>query len=78
MLVKVKMPDLSTSDTPIRIIRWLVEPGQPVKQGQVLLEVETDKAAMEVESYMSGVLKEIVASPDTAVEVGQIICVIES
>jgi pyruvate dehydrogenase E2 component (dihydrolipoamide acetyltransferase) len=72
------IPDLSTTGTTVKVINWLVEIGQPVKRGQPLLEVETDKATMEVEAYMTGILKEILAPPDTDVEVGQVIAIIET
>jgi pyruvate dehydrogenase E2 component (dihydrolipoamide acetyltransferase) len=55
----------------------LVEPGQPVKRGQPLLEIETDKAMSEVESIATGVLKEVRAWPDDLVAAGQVIAVFE-
>ena len=58
MLINVKMPDLSaTEGSDIAVKRWLVEVGGAVKRGQPLLEVETDKATMEVESIATGVLR---------------------
>lgn len=78
MKLKMKMPDLSTNEDTIKVLRWLVEPGQAVKRGQPLLEVETDKAAMEVESVAAGVLLETCAAPDEEVEVGKVIAVIEA
>ena len=38
MELKMKMPDLSTTDSAIKVIRWLVTPGQPIKRGEALLE----------------------------------------
>lgn len=73
----MKMPDLSATEAEISIIRWLVEPGQPVKRGQPLVEVQTDKAAVEVEALASGILAETCAAPEQNVEVGQVIAVIE-
>ncbi len=78
MRVEMTIPDLSTTGGTVRVIQWLVEPGQAVKRGQAILEVETDKSTMEVESYLSGVLLEVLAEPDTDVEVGQAIAVIET
>ena len=72
------MPDLAVTEADIEIIRWLVEPGQPVKRGQPLVEVQTDKAAMEVESIGTGILIEACAAPKDKVEVGQVIAVIET
>jgi pyruvate dehydrogenase E2 component (dihydrolipoamide acetyltransferase) len=73
----MKMPDLATTESEIRIVRWLIEPGQKVERGQPLLEVETDKATMEVESVASGVLSEVRSQVDEAVSVGQVIAVLE-
>jgi pyruvate dehydrogenase E2 component (dihydrolipoamide acetyltransferase) len=73
-----KMPDLATTDSEIKVIRWLVEPGQPVKRGQALLEVETDKAMMEVESIATGVLKAARVKAGDAVISGQLIAVLET
>ena len=78
MKVEITMPDLSTTGTTVKVINWLVETGQAVKRGQPLLEVETDKAMMEVESFMPGVVSDILAQPGEDVEVGQVIALIES
>ena len=77
MLKEIRMPDIGTVVDEIRIIRWLKQPGDEVKRGEPLLEVETDKATMEVESYLTGVLDRIEAAEDTAVIAGDIIAYIE-
>ncbi len=74
----MKMPDLSTTDSAIKLVRWLVQPGQSVKRGQSLCEIETDKAASEVESIVTGVLKEFRAQPGDMVVVGQEIALFET
>ena len=76
MLKEIRMPDIGTNVDEIRIARWLKQPGDAVKRGEVLLEVETDKATMEVESYLEGYLKKIEADDDTIVVVGDIIAYI--
>lgn len=78
MKVRMKMPDLSANEAEIRVVRWLVEVGQAVERGQALLEVETDKAVMEVECIAAGTLEEACAAADEQVEVGHIIAVIET
>jgi TPP-dependent pyruvate/acetoin dehydrogenase alpha subunit len=61
MNFELKMPDLSTTGSPIKVIRWLVAVGESVERGQGLLDVETDKATMEVEALNPGILlKQIV------------------
>jgi pyruvate/2-oxoglutarate dehydrogenase complex dihydrolipoamide acyltransferase (E2) component len=78
MDVKMKMPDLATNEgTPLGIQRWLVEVGQPVKRGQVVLEVETDKAVADVECIANGTLKTIHAAAGEKVPVGTVIATIE-
>ena len=70
MQIKMKMPDLATSASVVTILKWLVEVGQPIKRGQPLLEIETDKAAMEVESFANGTLSAVHFQANDEVEVG--------
>jgi len=58
MKFELKMPDLSPTDSAIKVVRWLVAVGQSIERGQAVLEVETDKATMEVEALSSGTLLE--------------------
>jgi TPP-dependent pyruvate/acetoin dehydrogenase alpha subunit len=74
----MKMPDLATTGSPIRLIRWLVQSGQAVKRGQPLAEIETDKATSDLESIATGVLKEVLIPEGGSVSVGQVIAVFES
>ena len=77
MHYEMKMPDLATTESEIRIVRWIVGLGEKVVRGQPLAEVETDKATMEVESAVSGVLQEVRSPAGEAVSVGQVIAVLE-
>ena len=76
MIKEIRMPDLGTNVSELRIIRWIKQPGDSVKRGEALLEVETDKASMEVESYLEGYLKKIKAAEDETVEAGDVIAYI--
>ncbi len=76
MDMKMKMPDMGTTVEEIKVVNWLIDVGQPVKRGQPLLEVETDKATLEVESFVSGTLTEICVPADTETVVGEVIAVI--
>ncbi|MDB6093080.1 MAG: pdhC 1 [Verrucomicrobia bacterium] len=78
MEIEFKMPDLATTDSEIKVIRWLVAPGEAIKRGQALLEVETDKAMMEVESIATGTLKAASVKVGDGIVAGQLIAVIES
>src|SRR5690349_20361235 len=77
MDLQMKMPDLATTGSAIRIVRWLVEPGYPVRRGQALVEVETDKAVSQVESIATGLLKETLTRANSLVSAGKVIAIIE-
>ncbi|MGI6705852.1 MAG: dihydrolipoamide acetyltransferase family protein [Clostridia bacterium] len=76
MLIEIRMPNLGTTNDEVKIIQWFKQEGEEVKRGEPLLEVETDKATMEVESFATGYLKKIVAHPDDEVASGEIIAYI--
>ncbi|MRX51808.1 acetoin dehydrogenase dihydrolipoyllysine-residue acetyltransferase subunit [Paracoccus sp. S-4012] len=69
MPVPVLFPKVSLEETTGRVSRWLVPAGEAVTAGQVLFEIENDKAAVEVESPAAGILRDLVAEGDT-VDVG--------
>lgn len=77
MRFEMKMPDLATTGSEIRVIRWLVETGTAVKRGQPLLEVETDKATMEVESVVAGTLAQQIAAEGDEVASGGLLALFE-
>src|SRR5271154_5454746 len=65
MPTEVLMPALSPTMTEGKIARWLKSEGEPVRAGDVLAEIETDKATMEVEAVDEGVLAKIVIPEGT-------------
>jgi len=77
MTVEMKMPDLGTTQDEVKVLEWLVEVGQPVRRGEALLQVETDKAAMEVEAVATGVLAAVHAEAGDEIPTGQVIAIIE-
>src|ERR1700751_1824669 len=68
MPTEVLMPALSPTMEKGNLARWLKKEGDPVKSGDVLAEIETDKATMEVEAVDEGVLAKIVV-PEGAQDV---------
>jgi len=78
MDVEMRMPDLATTGSPIKVLRWLVAVGQSVRRGEPLLEVETDKAVMQVESVISGRLSSVSAGDGDLVEAGKPIAIFET
>src|SRR5438034_8385405 len=65
MASEVLMPALSPTMTEGKIARWVKNVGEPVHAGDVLAEIETDKATMEVEAVDEGVLAKIVIPEGT-------------
>ena len=76
MPAEITMPQLSDTMTEGTLVKWLVKEGDPVKAGQIVAEVETDKATMEMESFESGTLSQIVAPEGTKVPVGGTIAIV--
>lgn len=76
MIKEIKMPNLGTTVDEMKIIKWFKSEGDRVERGEILFEVETDKASMEVESYLAGYLKKIVAGPGDIVETGRVVAYI--
>jgi pyruvate dehydrogenase E2 component (dihydrolipoamide acetyltransferase) len=56
MAVVIKLPDMGTNVDECRLLAWRVQEGQRVRRGEVLAEIETDKAVAELESTAEGVL----------------------
>jgi 2-oxoglutarate dehydrogenase E2 component (dihydrolipoamide succinyltransferase) len=80
MIHDVVVPRLGSSDESdeVRVLRWLKEPGVQVKKGEALLEVETDKVNVEIESPADGVLKEIKALEGDFVKFNGVVATIEA
>src|SRR6478609_2433128 len=75
MKFKLKMPDLSTTGSPIKVVGWRVAIGEFVERGQAVLDVETDKATMEVEALNSGTLLEQRISAGQEASAGDVLAV---
>ncbi len=65
-----RMPSLGADMDEGAIVEWLVGPGDPVSRGQVIAVVDTAKAAIEIESFETGVMEEILVEPGITVPVG--------
>ncbi|MGH7768518.1 MAG: dihydrolipoamide acetyltransferase family protein [Candidatus Binatia bacterium] len=76
MATEVIMPALGMAQEKGTLLNWLKAEGDSVKKGEPLMEVETDKAAVEVEAPASGVLAHVTASAGDEIPVGQKIAVI--
>ena len=65
MAIEIKMPALSPTMTEGRLSRWLVKEGDEISSGDLLAEIETDKATMEVEAIDEGVVTDILIAEGT-------------
>src|SRR5713226_7602445 len=73
---KVVMPKLSEAMESGKIIKWLKREGDRVQGGDILAEVETDKADVEMEAFGAGVLRKILVPAGEKAPVGTLIAVI--
>ena len=60
MIKNIIMPQGSQDLVPARVVRWAVAEGSPVKKGELVCEVETEKAVFEINSPMDGYLRKII------------------
>jgi len=72
----IRMPKLSDTMEEGRLIAWRKKVGDSVKRGEVIAEIETDKADMEFEAYTEGVVAQIVVEAGATVPVGTLIAVL--
>jgi pyruvate dehydrogenase E2 component (dihydrolipoyllysine-residue acetyltransferase) len=71
MATHVIMPALGVAQQTGTLLKWLKAEGQSVTKGEPLMEIETDKATVEIEAPGSGVLTQVIAKPGDEVPVGQ-------
>jgi pyruvate dehydrogenase E2 component (dihydrolipoamide acetyltransferase) len=76
MPIELKMPALSPTMEVGTLAKWLVKVGDAVKSGDLLAEIETDKATMEFEAVDEGTISEITVTEGTEVKVGTVIALI--
>ena len=70
ILVDILVPDLGEGVKEVTIVDWLKKPGDTLTIGDPFLEVMTDKANIEVEASVAGILSEVLEGKDAVVEVG--------
>src|SRR6476469_3828992 len=76
MAYEFRMPDLGEGVAEGEIVRWLVAPGQEVAEDDLLVEIQTDKATVEVPSPAAGVVSRILVEEGDVVPVGELLVVI--
>jgi pyruvate dehydrogenase E2 component (dihydrolipoamide acetyltransferase) len=73
MPIEMKMPRLSDTMEQGTVVRWAVKPGQKVKSGDVVADIETDKATMELQTFDDGTVADLAVAEGSTVKVGTII-----
>ncbi len=76
MAEKIDMPKLGFDMAEGTLVRWVKAEGETVAKGDILAEIETDKATVEVQSYSSGVLLKHLVDEGTSVPVGEPIAIL--
>lgn len=78
MPTPILMPAFSATMTQGKIVRWLKRQGDSVRRGEVVAEIESDKAIVEIEATEDGVLATIVAGDGASVGIGQPIAFVQN
>jgi pyruvate dehydrogenase E2 component (dihydrolipoamide acetyltransferase) len=76
MSIKMTMPRLSDTMQQGTVVKWNVKPGQKVKSGDVIADIETDKATMELPTYDEGTVAQLAVKEGEPVPVGTLILVL--
>jgi pyruvate/2-oxoglutarate dehydrogenase complex dihydrolipoamide acyltransferase (E2) component len=74
---EVRIPKMGMSTVEVDVLRVLVRPGQHVAQGDILVEVESEKANYEIEAEVGGTVTEVLVDEGDVKEVGDVIARIE-
>ncbi len=76
MAIEVTMPQMGADMTEGTLLKWVKQVGDSVKRGEVIAEIETDKATIELEAYESGTMIKLVAQEGDVVPVGDVIALL--
>ncbi len=76
MISEVVMPQMGADMTEGTILRWLKHEGDPVERGEIIAEIETDKANVEIEAFEGGVFRKVLASEGDVIPIGGVIAII--
>ncbi len=78
MAIDVIMPQMGADMTEGTLVKWVKQVGDEVKRGDILAEIETDKATVELEAFDSGTLRRQVVEEGATVPVGEVIAILGS
>jgi pyruvate dehydrogenase E2 component (dihydrolipoamide acetyltransferase) len=72
-----KLPELGENITQGELVRLMISSGSQVSEGQAVMELETDKAVVEVPSSLTGIVKDVLAKQGDKIKVGQVVFTLE-
>jgi len=78
MSVELKLPKWGLTMEDATIVAWHVAPGDPVREGDVVADVETEKVENELAAPCDGVIARILVEEDDTVDVGTVLAIIAS
>ncbi len=76
MSTPITMPQMGADMTEGTVLKWLKKVGDEVKRGEIIAEIETDKATVELEAFEGGVLQQLVVEEGETVPVGETIAIL--
>ncbi len=76
-VTEFKLPELGENVHHGDLVRLMISPGAQVAEGQAVMELETDKAVVEVPSSLSGIVKDVLVSQGEKIKVGQVVFTLE-
>src|SRR6202162_3777332 len=78
LVIEFKLPALGENIEQGDLVRLMVSPGSTISEGQSVMELETDKAVVEVPSSVSGTVKDVLVKEGDKIKVGQVIFTVEN
>src|SRR5215468_7500533 len=75
-MAEIIMPRLSDTMSEGAVGKWLKKPGDTIERGEIIAEIETDKATMDLEAFESGTLQQILVEEGQTVPIGQPIAIV--
>ncbi len=76
-VAEFKLPELGENISQGELVRLMVSPGAQVSEGQPVMELETDKAVVEVPSSLTGIVKDVLVNQGEKIKVGQVVFTLE-
>jgi pyruvate dehydrogenase E2 component (dihydrolipoamide acetyltransferase) len=76
-VLKFKMPSLGADMEAGTLVEWRIKPGDRVKRGDIVAIVDTDKAAIEMEIWLDGIVNKLLVEPGAKVPVGAVLALVE-